>query len=504
MKYIVSLLLLIHVYITFSQQVSSYGAEFDLKEKYKASGELNILGEYDGYKYTTNLKRVFFSGIKLKFKYEISKWHKDGTEPIETIEAKLKGGNFKCSPFNPGFMVLHGASIYHFFISKDRGKSTESLYMNEYSTSKMTIRQTKRITGIKRKKRRYPIYIDFFRDEVNPDKLGMAIEYNVSKTKKKLDLYVFDEKIQTVFTTSRNQSLKSYLSTYSLSDNWIQYNRKVEGKKGTKDKLYLHLIDIKSGEDYQHVCNIQNPNASPISYGVKRAKDGRFLVYGFYSSSLKLKDQAGGFFVQNFSFDGEKKLRNEYIYPIDASFFSEGLSEKKQEKMEKRSSKGKRIDDDFEFEIHNMFEMDDSSFVAVGGSYKFYIQYVTDSKGNTTEIPHHVNKDIFLIRISREGEVLSIKRHERLDDSRNYKIGEVLYYSNGKNIYFIHADEGDIYFGVYNPTDEKLERQTIYFRSDFGRYFPLIGDGQKMIDNNYQIPLIRLKKKRILEIAFPK
>lgn len=151
-----------------------------------------------------------------------------------------------------------------------------------------------------------------------------------------------------------------------------------------------------------------------------------------------------------------------------------------------------------------MVELADSTFIAFGGSYKFFVTYITDSKGNTTEIPHHVNKDIFLIRLSPLGEVLNFKRYDRLDDSRMYQMGEVAYYSDGHKLYFVHHDEGDIYLGVYDPVTDKIEGQSVYNRSDYGRYYPMIGDAKFVADNRLQIPLQRLSKRKILEATFPK
>lgn len=339
MKFVCLIVFFSILKIAQAQNVSSYGVEFELSEKYKSKGYMTILGEHNGFKYTSSVKGFAIYGAVMKFEYTISKWAKDDTEPLETIKAKLKGGNFKCSLYNPGQMVLHGSSILQFFVAKDNGKRTESLYVNEYDANKMTIKQTKRIKGVKRKKTKWPVYINLFKDPKNPDKLGMYMEYYTSSKKSKSELFVFDEKLHPIYNKNVGQSESSYYSDFSLSDQWIQYNRKVAGKKGAKDRLYLHLIDINEGSDYKHVCKMVKPNSVPISYGIKRARDGRFLVFGFYSSSSKSSDQAGGFFVQNYSFDGEKKLENEYAHPLDVSFFTEGLSEKKQQKMEKKDAK---------------------------------------------------------------------------------------------------------------------------------------------------------------------
>jgi hypothetical protein len=133
--------------------------------------------------------------------------------------------------------------------------------------------------------------------------------------------------------------------------------------------------------------------------------DGKLVCAGFYSDEGKFSIK-GSYFLR---IDPEtKEIVKKSLKVFDLDFITEYMSERQEEKTQKKADKGKNVEM-YEYDLDNLLVRDDGGVVLIAEQYYIRISHhtATTSSGATTTrtVYHYYYNDILVINIDPEGNI---------------------------------------------------------------------------------------------------
>ncbi|MCB9262793.1 MAG: hypothetical protein H6607_10500 [Flavobacteriales bacterium] len=252
-----------------------------------------------------------------------------------------------------------------------------------------------------------------------------------------------------------------------------------ERKKKTQNYTFHFISYTDEGKSREeHELKLKENFISSIDYTVK--EDGNLLCAGLYSKTAE--NRASGVFYLELE-QGTLDVVSENVEEFGLDFFTEGLSERAAEKLEKKAAKGKEIEF-YEFEIRDLLPNSMGGLTMVAEQYYVYTTTTTttNSNGTTTTrtVTHYIYNDILVVEFDETGEVVwkqKIHKYQHTTDDGGYysgfnlvKNGETLHFffvtplSNTEDIELPEEMEGDkkakkYYHYIHVEVDENGKKQ---------------------------------------------
>ena len=383
----------------------------------------------DGWKY-------YFSkdGQVMSFKYRrgtftFQKFDGDKMNEIERNEVP-KG--------DEGFTVENITEFngrYYFFFSRwDRGSELEQLFVRELDfencdfagPEKRLISHKGKITGGFNGGSLFgfgSMVTDKFKFDQSYDGKRLIVQYRErpedkrdAYNKDKIGMHVFDGELEPVWDavvempyTEKKMNNLAYTidgegNTFVAAEVYNDDSRKRTTKSGDPN-YHLELIRI-DGES-------QEVTTSKITVGVKFVKaigffegpDSKVVIAGYYGNSAR--SGTDGVFVAKLTTSGELDGVVSYEVPVDV--MKKYMSERKQNKLEKKDSKGKDLSMP-NMVLRNIHFGDDGSMIIYGEKY-YVVERTNPKTGQTTYTYYY--QEIFATAITGSGELAWMNKYPK-------------------------------------------------------------------------------------------
>lgn len=167
------------------------------------------------------------------------------------------------------------------------------------------------------------------------------------------------------------------------------------------------------------------------------AANGDIYIGGFYGTSCCTID--GSFFIKVDGKTNEQTTYNTKAFSLD--FITEGLSDKKQNQVERRAEKGEAIGFD-NVDFRDFIVRQDGGVVLIGEFYAVNINNNTEAAGGNPNGTHFNYKDIIVVSIDPKGQIewsKKILKRQLTTDDGGFMSSFVLAV-NGDNLYFVFND----------------------------------------------------------------
>ena len=233
------------------------------------------------------------------------------------------------------------------------------------------------------------------------------------------------------------------LAGFDVSNDGIAYSliKVFDTKKTNSDKRankfeYQLIACSAKGEATVIPINIDEGNIiQNIHFEV--TDNGDVYIGGFYGASCCTID--GSFFM---SIEGTTNKVSKYnIKAFSLDFITEGLSERKQNKLERRFDKGQEIGFN-NVDFRDFIIREDGGIVLVGEFYDISLNNRSEANTGNPNSTHFNYKDIVVVNISADGQIewsKKILKRQLTTDDGGFMSSFVLAV-NGDNLHFIFND----------------------------------------------------------------
>lgn len=345
--------------------------------------------------------------IKIGGEITIQKFNANSLDQQSRKEVAIKKNLPK--GFEHEEFIQVGNKVFEFYNVWDKPNQTEQIFVQEISFGKMDLENSRLISKISGKvqsamgKDKIDIYDSFDQskflmtyrrhpevksDKVNKDVIGMTVFNGDMKV-------IWEKEITMPYTEAMMDNLG-----YTID---------------SKGNAYL-LARVRTGDEESHLELLKYNNSNkpeitvikadgknfPHGITLKEGKNGIIYCAGFYGEGRS----ANGVYVSIINASG--KITNEQFHDIPLEIINQNISERKQEKNEKKESKGKEIGI-YELGLDDIVVNEDGSFVLIGEV--FYIRrHTTTTKSGTRTTYIYNYLEMFMTKITAEGKISWMKK----------------------------------------------------------------------------------------------
>lgn len=339
--------------------------------------------------------------IKVGKNITLQKFNANSLEQKSRKEISLKTDLPK--GFEHEEFVQAEGKVFQFYNVWDKPNKTEQIFVHEINFDNPEIKNTHMIAKIEGKvqsamgKDKIDIYQSFdyskylmvYRrhpevknDKVNKDVIGMVV---MDKNMKP----IWEKEITMPYTEAQMDNLG-----YSIDSKGNAY---LLARVKTNDKSHLELLNYNNSNTPK-ITEIK-ANGKHFPHGIKlvEGKDNIIYCAGFYGEGRS----ANGVYVSIIDKNGV--IKNEQFHDIPLELINQNVSERKQEKNEKKESKGGEVGI-YELDLNNILVNNDGSFMLLGEVYYVKSHTVTTKSGSRTTYVHNY-KEMFVTKLSAKGDV---------------------------------------------------------------------------------------------------
>jgi len=305
--------------------------------------------------------------------------------------------------------VQVGDKVFEFYNVWDKPNETEQIFVQEISFGKMDLENNRRISKISGKvqssmgKDKIDIYDSFDQskflmtyrrhpkvksDKVNKDVIGITVFNGDLKV-------VWEKEITMPYTEAEMDNLG-----YTVDSKGNAY---LLARVRTGEKSHLELLKYNNS-DKPEITEIKADGRHfPHGITLKEGKDGVIYCAGFYGEGRS----ANGVYVSIINASG--KITKEQFHDIPLEIINQNISERKQEKNEKKEDKGKEVGI-YELGLDDIIVNEDGSFNILGEV--FYIRTTTtySSKGGSRTTYTYNYLEMFMAKFTADGKISWMKK----------------------------------------------------------------------------------------------
>ncbi|PJA08252.1 MAG: hypothetical protein COX70_04200 [Flavobacteriales bacterium CG_4_10_14_0_2_um_filter_32_8] len=306
------------------------------------------------------------------------------------------------------FVQVNG-KVFEFYNVWDKPNETEQIFVQEISFGKMDLENNRRISKISGKvqssmgKDKIDIYDSFDQskflmtyrrhpkvksDKVNKDVIGMTVFDGDLKV-------IWEKEITMPYTEAMMDNLG-----YTVDSRGNAY---LLARVRTGEKSHLELLQYNNSDEPKITEINAGGRYFPHGITLKEGKNGIIYCAGFYGEGRS----ANGVYVSVINARGE--IENEQFHDIPLDIINQNVSERKQEKNEKKEDKGKEVGI-YELGLDDIIVNEDGSFNLLGEV--FYVKTTTtySSKGGSRTTYTYNYLEMFMTKLTADGKISWMKK----------------------------------------------------------------------------------------------
>ncbi len=311
--------------------------------------------------------------------------------------------------------IVKFADKYFIVTSKQlRDISTEEYYIQEVDWEAGKVGKRELVFKYKYEGRRSNMSM-FVRTSPNDNFMLFTFSYSAKLqtfTRRQLEadtrtFIVFDSEMEEV---EREESVEMKVDDYSfsidqtiISDEGIIYllgDRVIEERD---DERFTSILKFNRGDLIANRINFSEGVLTDLS--LKLNKEGNLYGGGYYYED---EGRGSGYGVVVMAVDpdtGEPLSISTQL--IDKEMLIEGLSDKEKARIERRESFGKETKQVHDLDVRQIVTHKDGSVSLIGENWDIVVTTTVDANGNRSTTVTYVYKELFVTRISPEGEIIS-------------------------------------------------------------------------------------------------
>lgn len=304
--------------------------------------------------------------------------------------------------------VQVGDKVFEFYNVWDKPNKTEQIFVQEIKFGNMGLENNRLISKISGKvqsamgKDKIDIYDSFDQskflmtyrrhpkvksDKVNKDVIGMTVFNEDMKI-------IWEKEITMPYTEAMMDNLG-----YTVDSKGNAY---LLARVRTGDNAHLELLKYNNS-DKPEITEIKADGKHfPHGITLKEGKNGVIYCAGFYGEGRS----ANGVYISVINASG--KITNEQFHDIPLEIINQNISERKQEKNEKKEDKGKEVGI-YELGLDDIIVNEDGSFNLLGEV--FYVRTTTTHTKSGTRTTYTYNYlEMFMTKLTADGKVAWMKK----------------------------------------------------------------------------------------------
>lgn len=426
----------------------SWGQEI---KTYKNGMLSDLVGfDEDGY-YALQVKGRYGIVSKFYIEYYSNSGNLNMSKVLE-IESKSKSRNYV------DIKQLNG-KLYLFTSFLNRKTKKNYLFYQELSTKTLSVvSEPIKIAEIDFTNR-FNSNAGNFSLELSHDNSKLLVYFNEPYKKKdpeKFGFHVFDNNMTELWASTVTLPYSDQLfeiEDFHVSNRGEVYllglkyeKRPVKKRKGEPNYKYMALCYDNTGKEKKRF-NINIPGLFIIDTKIEVDKQNNLVCAGFYSkleSGAGDFDEEGSFYLK---IDGEtQEVLKESHLDFSMELLKKGMRNWQQKSVDRKSKKNKDLKM-MDLKLRDLEICSDGSSILVGEQHQITTTTGTDSQGNSYTKYKNYHRDLFVVKISQEGDILwnqkVIKRQVEYD-----LLG---FFSS----YAFAEKDGTIHF-IYNGNAENL------------------------------------------------
>jgi len=424
----------------------------ELKESKKSSlSDIVGFDETGFYALSGKQSGIYVANIK----YTVSHFSSDVKLKTE-VELEIKDDK-KDMEFE--FIVQMDKKLYVFASLADKKANLNNLYVQSIN------KKTLQLNNDRKKIAEIPYESKLYKDrgsfnyKLSRDSSKINIFYNLPYEKnenEKFGFHVLDDQMNEIW--SNNVVLPYTDELFVIESHIID----IEGNVHILGKKYEEkLKSTRKGEvNYDHlIISYYKGESSAREYVVKMEgkylnemkiemnDDKEIICAGFYSN--RGTSGADGSYFLKIDIDSKEIVVNNFK-EFGLDFITQNMSNKEEKKTKKKEAKGKEVEL-YSYDIDDMIMNDDGSIYLIGEQYYEYQTTTTSTtNGNTSTKTtyHYVYKDIIVVNIDFQGNIVWAEKVGKSQHTRN---------DNGFfSSYVLSISRDNLYF-IFNDNPENLK-----------------------------------------------
>lgn len=350
--------------------------------------------------------------------------------------------------------VEMGDKIYLFYSSYDKANKIEQLFVREIDferanfsgPGKLLFKVTEKIAGASfgmgAYQNKFSFYLNFADDKLVINYRLAPAQKNDDVSKDKIGMHVFDASLNELWSgvvkmpyTEKKMNNIDYTidnagNVYILAEIYKDNTTKRVTKEGNPN-YFLEMIRVDFEDQSVTSSKVEAKDKFIDAISFFEGKNEELILAGYYRKNYK-SGVDGVFMIK---VNGEGELYDEVSYEIPAEIIKQYMSEKSQEKLEKKEEK-----DDLTIAnlyLRNVEFNEDGSITLIGERY--YSVTRCDSKGNCTTTYYYM--EMLLTSIGSDGELQYMKKLPKNQRGSSYRGGMGFYYLGSEmNHYMLFMD----------------------------------------------------------------